>query len=154
MERLKIGTLGLNPYKNFRFRVRWGDGSYIGGFSKATGLDITFEVPDYRAGSAAVTVRKLPVATHSVNVSFLYGVTRDSGFAKWISLATQTWRGDLRRDLIVETCNEAGAVVSSVLLYHAWVTEFQGLGDLDANANSVQIATLRLGGERCEKYPP
>jgi len=152
--RAKIAVHGFNPYKAFRFRLRWGDGHYIGGFKKVKGLDVTLRTPDYQAGGAPSASRKLPVSTNPVNVMLEWGVTYDSGFVKWIGMGAQTWRGDQRRDLIVEICNETGTVTLSWLLHHAWVTKFQGIPDLDAQSNAVTIAMMTLGSEGRETYPP
>lgn len=39
----------LDPYKNFKFRVKW-DGKYVAGFNKVSTLKRTTEVGNHRAG--------------------------------------------------------------------------------------------------------
>jgi phage tail-like protein len=47
--------------------------------------------------------------------------------------------------------NEAGQVVLSYKVYRCWVSEFQALPELDANANAVAIQTLKLENEGWER---
>jgi phage tail-like protein len=85
-------------------------------------------------------------------VTLELGVTCDADFAKWVGFAFQTWRSDRRRDLIVEVCSEIGKVGPTYVLRRAWVTSFQGVPDLDANANAVSITTLTLNNEGQERH--
>jgi len=48
-----------DPYKNFKFRVKW-DGQYVAGVSKVTGLKRTTEVVKHRQGGDPSTSRKSP----------------------------------------------------------------------------------------------
>jgi phage tail-like protein len=58
---------------------------------------------------------------------------------------------DFRKDLILELYNEAGQLVIAYKVFRAWVSEFQALPDLDANANAVAIQTLKLENEGWER---
>ena len=49
--------------------------------------------------------------------------------------------GDFRKDLILELYNEAGQLAIAYNIYRCWVSEYQALPDLDANANAVAIQT-------------
>ena len=140
-----------SPYKNFRYRLRADDGRYLGGFSKCRGLDDSVDVVDYQAVRGSVPSRRLPHLRTSGVVTLELGLTRDADFAKWVGLASQTWRRDRRRDLIVEVCNEIGKVALTYALHRAWVTSFQGVPDLDANANAVSITALTLNNEGKER---
>ena len=44
------------------------------------------------------------------------GVTRNAAFASWIGTPTATWGADKRKDLVLETCNEAGQLAAAYLL--------------------------------------
>jgi phage tail-like protein len=46
---------------------------------------------------------------------------------------------DFRKDLLIDVYNEAGQLVLTYKMFRAWVSEFQALPDLDANANAVAI---------------
>jgi len=58
---------------------------------------------------------------------------------------------DFRKDLILEVYNEAGQVVLAYKIYRAWVSEYQALPDLDANANAVAIQHIKLENEGWER---
>jgi len=58
---------------------------------------------------------------------------------------------NFRKDLIIELYNEAGQVVLAYKVFRAWVSEYQALPDLDANANTVAIQTLKLETEGWER---
>ena len=44
-----INPSRFDPYKNFKFRLKW-DGKYVYGGSKLTGLKRTIEVVEHRNG--------------------------------------------------------------------------------------------------------
>jgi phage tail-like protein len=58
---------------------------------------------------------------------------------------------DFRKDVIIEVYNEAGQKVIAYFVYRTWVSEFQALPDLDANANAVAIQHLKLENEGWER---
>ena len=53
--------------------------------------------------------------------------------------------------LIIEVYNEAGQVALAYKVYRCWVSEYQALPDLDANANAVAIQTIKLENEGWER---
>ena len=58
---------------------------------------------------------------------------------------------DFRKDIIIEVYNEAGQLALAYKIYRCWVSEYQALPDLDANANAVAIETLKLENEGWER---
>jgi phage tail-like protein len=56
-----------------------------------------------------------------------------------------------RKDLILEFYNEAGQLAIAYKIFRCWVSEFQALPDLDANANAVAIQHLKLENEGWER---
>jgi phage tail-like protein len=58
---------------------------------------------------------------------------------------------DFRKDLILDVFNEAGQKVLAYQIYRCWVSEYQALPDMDANANAVAIQTLKLENEGWER---
>jgi phage tail-like protein len=58
---------------------------------------------------------------------------------------------DFRKDLIIELYNEAGQLAKAWKVFRCWVSEFQALPDLDANANAVAIESLKLENEGWER---
>jgi phage tail-like protein len=54
---------------------------------------------------------------------------------------------DFRKDVILDFYNEAGQLAISYHIFRCWVSEFQALPDLDANANAVAIQHIKLENE-------
>jgi phage tail-like protein len=71
----------LDPYKNFKFRLKW-DGKYIAGISKLTvGLKQTTEVVKHREGGDPSTSYKSPGRNKYAAVTLERGVTQ--GIYSW-----------------------------------------------------------------------
>ncbi len=68
-------------------------------------------------------------------------------------LGSETSLKDFRKDLIIEVYNEAGQLAIAYRLFRCWVSEYQALPDLDANANAVAIQHIKLENEGWERDP-
>ena len=158
MGQFSVNAKRLDPYKNFKFRVKW-DGRYVAGVSKVSTLKRTTEVVKHRSGGDSSTSFKGPGRTEYDAITLERGVTHDFDFESW---ANKVWNygsvaggevslQDFRKDIIIELMNEAGQTVLSYNIYRCWVSEFQALPDLDANANAVAIAKLKLENEGWER---
>ncbi|MEL6469501.1 MAG: phage tail protein [Cyanobacteria bacterium J06614_10] len=148
----------LDPYKNFKFRVRW-DGRYVAGISKVGMLKRTTEVIEHREGGYSSSVLKSPGQTKYEPIALERGVTHDKAFEQWANkvwnygsgLGAEVSLKDFRKDIILELMNEAGQVAIAYKIYRCWVSEFQALPELDANANAVAIQMLTLQNEGWER---
>jgi phage tail-like protein len=49
-----------------------------------------------------------------------------------------------KKDLTLEVMNEKGQVALRYFLFRCWVSEFQAMPDLDANANAIAIEHLKI----------
>ncbi len=158
MATFSVNTYRLDPYKNFKFRVKW-DGKYVAGVSKVGALKRTTEVVRHREGGDPSSSRKSPGRTEWDAISLERGVTHDKEFELWASkvwklgaaLGSEVSLADFRKDLIIEVYNEAGQVAVSYKVYRCWVSEYQALPDLDANANAVAIQHIKLENEGWER---
>jgi phage tail-like protein len=158
MAEFSINAERFDPYKNFKFRVRW-DGRYVAGISKVSALKRTTEVVKHRHGGDPSSSRKSPGRTEYEPVTLERGVTHDTEFEKWANKIWNYGAGlkmeislkDFRKDIIIEVYNEAGQLAIAYKLYRCWVSEYQALADLDANANAVVIQTLKLENEGWER---
>ena len=158
MAEFSVNVLRFDPYKNFKFRLRW-DGRYVAGISKVSSLRRTTEVVKYRIGGDPSSSRKSPGRTEYEAITLERGVTHDTEFEKWANkvwnygsgLGAETSLRDFRKDVILELYNEAGQLAIAYKIYRCWVSEFQALPDLDANANAVAIARLKLENEGWER---
>ena len=158
MAQFSVNAQRFDPYKNFKFRVKW-DGRYVAGVSKIGALKRTTEVIKHREGGDPSSSRKSPGRTEFEAVMLERGVTPDTEFEKWANkvgnfgsgLGAEVSLKDFRKDLIIDVYNEAGQLVISYKLFRCWVSEFQALSDLDANANAVAIQHLKLENEGWER---
>lgn len=157
MAQFTVNTQRFDPYKNFKFRVKW-EGRYVAGVSKVSALKRTTEVVSHREGGDPSTSRKSPGRSEFEAVTLERGVTHDTEFERWANKVWNLGSGlgsevskDFRKDVILEVYNEAGQVVLAYKIYRCWVSEYQALPDLDANANEVAIQTLKLENEGWER---
>ena len=158
MAAFTVNPRRFDPYKNFKFRVKW-DGRYVAGISKVGALKRSTEVVEHREGGDPSTGRKSPGRTKFEAITLERGVTHDLEFEQW---ANKVWNfgagagsevslADFRKDIIIDVFNEAGQKVISYLVYNCWVSEYQALPDLDANANAVAIQHIKLENEGFER---
>ena len=147
-----------DPYKNFKFRVKW-DGAYIPGISRFSPLRRTTEVVVHREGGDPSTERKSPGRTNYDPIVLERGRTHDTAFEEW---ANKVWTlgagpgaeeslADFRKDITIELHNEAGQLVMAFKVYRCWPSEYIPFGELDANGTAVAFEHLTLANEGWER---
>ena len=158
MAEFTVNPARTDPYKNFKFRVKW-DGQYVLGISRVSALKRTTEVMEYREGGAPNLVNKSPGRTRYDPITLERGVTHDPAFEQW---ANKTWNlgagagkeaslKDFRKDIVIEFYNEAGQLVIAYKVFRCWVSEFQALPDLDANSSAIAVQYIKLENEGWER---
>ncbi|WP_457580080.1 phage tail protein [Ensifer canadensis] len=158
MAQFTVNALRFDPYKNFKFRVKW-DNRYVAAVSKISGLKRTTEVVKHREGGDPSSSRKSPGRSEFEAVTLERGVTHDREFEQWANkiwnfgagLGKEVSLKDFRKDLIIEIYNEAGQPALAYKLFRCWVSEFQPISDLDANANAILIQHIKLENEGWER---
>jgi phage tail-like protein len=158
MAQFSVNANRFDPYKNFKFRVKW-DGKYVAGISKVGALKRTTEVVKHREGGDPSSSRKSPGRTEYEAITLERGVTHDKEFEQWANkvwnygsgLGAEVSLKDFRKDIIIEMYNESGQLAIAYKVYRAWVSEFQGEPELDANANAIAIQTIKLENEGWER---
>jgi phage tail-like protein len=158
MAQFSVNGQRFDPYKNFKFRVKW-DGRFVAGISKVSALKRTTEMVEHREGGDPSTTRKSPGRTKYEAITLERGVTHDTEFEKWANkvwnfgsgLGAEVSLKDFRKDLIIEFYNEAGQLAIAYKVFRCWVSEYQALPDLDANANAVAIQHIKLENEGWER---
>ena len=158
MAQFSVNAQRFDPYKNFKFRVKW-DGRFVAGLSKVGALKRTTDVVEHRVGGDPSTVRKSPGQTKFDAITLERGVTHDKEFEQWANkvwsfgagLGSETSLADFRKDVIIEVYNEAGQLAQAYRVYRCWVSEFQALPELDASGNAIAIQTLKLENEGWER---
>jgi phage tail-like protein len=160
MAEFKVNPQRYDPYKNFKFLVKFADSpDPVAGISKVSGLKRTTEVVKHREGGDPSSSRKSPGRTEYEAITLERGVTHDTEFEKWANKVWNYGSGggkevslkDFRKDLLIEVLNEAGQPAIRYKIYRCWVSEFQALSDLDANANAVSIQHIKLENEGWER---
>jgi phage tail-like protein len=158
MAQFTVNATRFDPYKNFKFRVKW-DGRYVAGISKVSALKRTTEMVEHREGGDPSTTRKSPGKTKYEAITLERGVTHDLEFERWANkvwnfgagLGQEVSLKDFRKDISIEVYNEAGQKVLAYNLFRCWVSEYQSLPDLDASANAIAIQTIKLENEGWER---
>ena len=158
MAEFTVNAERKDPYKNFKFRVKW-DGKYVAGVNKIGGLRRTTEVIEHREGGDPSTSRKSPGRTEYDAITIERGVTHDTAFEEWANLVWQYGVGlgsevalkTFRKDIVIDLYNEAGQLVFSYKVFRCWVSEYQALPDLDANCGEVAIEYIRIENEGWER---
>lgn len=158
MAQFTVNPHRFDPYKGFKFRVRW-DGRYVAGVSAVSPLRRTTEVIRHREGGDPGSSRKSPGRTEYDPIVLRRGVTHDVEFERW---ANKVWNlgagagsevslADFRKDIVLELANEAGQVVLAYRVFRCWVSEYVALAGLDANDAGVAIQRLTLENEGWER---
>ncbi len=155
MAKFSVNAQRFDPYKNFKFRIKW-DGKYVAGVSKVGALKRTTEVVEHREGGDPSTSRKSPGKSKFEAITLERGVTHDPEFEDW---AKKVWNhsslgtslANFRKDIIIEVYNEADQKVIAYNVFRCWVSEYQALPELDASANAVAIQSIKLENEGWER---
>jgi phage tail-like protein len=156
MAQFTVNTHRFDPYKNMKFRLRW-DGKVVAGVSKVSALKHSTEPVMHREGGDNRMQRASPSIFKFEPITVERGVTHDVEFEAWARLIYST-DGDaaislknFRKDIIIELLNEQGNVAKAYKVYRCWVSEYQALPELDANAHAVAIEHMVLQNEGWER---
>jgi len=158
MAQFSVNPERFDPYKNFKFRIKW-DGRFVAGVSKIGALKRTTEMVEHREGGDPSSGRKSPGQSKFEAITLERGVTHDTEFEKWSNkvwnygsgLGLEVSLKDFRKDVIIEVYNEAGQLAIAYKVFRCWVSEYQAMPELDASANAVAIQTLKLENEGWER---
>jgi phage tail-like protein len=153
-----INANRVDPYKTFKFRVKW-DGKVVLGVSKVSALKRTTEVVKHRDGGDNSTDHKSPGRTTYDGITMERGLTHDPEFEKWANLV-HAYAGDAamdlanyKKELTLEMMNEKGHVVYRYFLHACWVSEFTALPEMNSNANALAIESLKIELEGWNRDP-
>src|SRR6201993_5014614 len=109
MAEFTANTSRFDPYKNFKFRLKW-DGKYVTGISKMSALKRSTEVVEHREGGDPSSSRKSPGRTKYEAITLERGVTHDKEFEQWANkvwnfgsgLGAEVSLKDFRKNIILE----------------------------------------------------
>lgn len=158
MPQFAVNPQRFDPYKNFKFRIKW-DGRYVAGISRVSPLIRKTQVVIHREGGDASTSRKSPGLSNFEPILLERGVTHDIEFEQWANkvwnfgsgLGSEVSLKDFRKDIILELYNEAGQLVIGYKIYRCWISRYEALPELDANKGAVAIQKITLENEGWER---
>jgi len=157
MAQFTVNSYRFDPYRNFKFKVKFDGGPYVAGLNKCSVLKKTTEMVEWWDGGDHSTSRKLPGKTKYDAITLQQGVTHDTSFEEWANLVNN-YQGqgkmslrNYRKDITIDVFNLAGQKVFSYNVYRCWVSEYQALPELDTSANVVMITTIKLENEGWER---
>src|SRR5712691_1201956 len=138
MAQFTVNTQRIDPYKNFKFRVKWqsepgGQFQVVAGVSKVGMLKRTTEVVSHREGGDLSTPRHSPGRSNFAPISLERGITFDPEFEKWANLVYSTEGygavslAKFRKDIMIELLNLQGEVVRRYSVFRCWVSEYTAL---------------------------
>jgi phage tail-like protein len=159
MARSAVNTRRNDPYRNFKFRVKW-DGKYVAGVSRVSGLRRSTEVVEYREGGQPSSSRLSPGRTDYEPITLERGITHDSAFEDWadqVGGPGADLAASFRKDILIELCNQSGQPILAYKIHRCWVSRYQALPDLQADSNATLIESITLeheGWERDKPLPP
>jgi len=147
----------VDPYKNFKFRVKNADGKTVLGVSKVSPLKRTTEVVRHRSGNDNSHDSPSPGRSTYDAITLERGITHDTEFERWANMV-HPYAGDAAMDLVnykqeltLEVMDEKGLVALRYFLHRCWVSEFVAVPALDSMANVTAIESVKLELEGWER---
>ena len=158
MAEFSVNAQRFDPYKDFKFRVKW-DGRYVAGIDHVSALARATQVVSHRDGDDPSLERHSPGPTAYEPIVLRRGRTHDTAFEEWANKVWNLGAGpgsevslkDFRKDISIELLNEAGQLVLAWHVFRCWPSEYVALGDLDACGHAVAIESLTLQNEGWER---
>ena len=152
MPQFTVNTSRIDPYKNFKFRVKW-DGQTVAGVSKVGALKRTTEVVSHREGGDLSTPLHSPASSKFEPIMLERGISFAPEFQEWANLV-YNHQGDgavslknFRKDITIELLNLQGTVVRAYHVFRCWVSEYTAQPELDANANAIAFESITVQNE-------
>jgi phage tail-like protein len=135
-----------DPYLAQNFAVEI-DGVNVAQFAEVTGLGAEIGVVEYRDGSEATTVRKLPGLVTYSNITLKRGIVGDLALWEWLSTVRQ---GQVqRKNGVIALLDEAREPVLRIRFRRGWPCKWEG-PTLNAKSNDVAIEELVICHEGLE----
>jgi phage tail-like protein len=131
-----------------RFAVEIEPGSYnLGSFSKVDGLDVTWDMPDYRAGDAGNARWFFPGNTKYTSVKLVRAVCSDS-------TAVQKWLADNSHKFTTSRCQVTISLMDTTMASPVikWtlnnaVPKKWSINSMDASGSAISLETLEFDHE-------
>ena len=139
-----------DPYKNFKFRVKW-DGAWVAGISRVSGLGRVVQAADYRDGGDPDGVRHVPGRLSYEPITIERAITHDSAFEDWADQVRQHAAGAAAgaaagylTNVRIEVLNAAGQPVIAYDVYRCWPSAYRPLPPMAADVPLHLVEALTL----------
>ncbi len=132
------------PLPSYNYRVTV-DADVLS-FSEISGLSVEYESVTYKHGLSFVLVNKIiPGMRKPLQLTMKRGIVQSRDFLhSWIySAYTDPFFTGTKRDIVIDLCDESGAVVVRWTVQGALPTKLDA-PTFDANSNDVAIETMEL----------
>lgn len=136
----------VDPYAQFNFLIEI-DGVSRASFTEASGLEISQEVIDYREGSEATVVRKLPGLKTFANIMLKRGWTQDAEL--WLWRKTTLDGLTERRSGAIIVLDEAREEALRFNFREGWICKWEG-PQLNSTTNEIAIESIEICHEGLE----
>ncbi|MCP4571239.1 MAG: phage tail protein [bacterium] len=159
MAKFPVNKDRFDPYRNFKFKIKW-DGQYVAGLNKCSALKKTTEVTDWYEAGDRSTPHKLPGKTTYEAITLEAGVTHDTAFEEWAN-KVNNYEGDSKMSLkefrkdpvIIDVFNLQGTKVLSYTVHQCWVSGGPDRGHAPPGGLPVSRAAV-AGRGLCGALPP
>jgi len=155
-QQFSVNSGRIDPYKNFKFRVKF-DGNVVAGVSKVGALKRSTEVVSHREGNDLSTPRLSPASSKFEAITLERGLSFAPEFEAW-AMKVYSPDGDsavslanFRQRLTIEMLNLQGTVVRAFAIHRCWVSEYTAMPELDANGNGIAFETIVIQNEGFER---
>lgn len=137
----------VDPFRGFNFLVEI-DGIAQAGFQEVGGLDASTDAVDYREGTDAPHVRKLPALNKYSPITLKRGITKDDELWKWRETVING-KAERKNGSIV-LLDEAGAEQIRWNFSNGWPTKWTG-PSFNATGTGVAVETLEITHEEIQR---
>lgn len=151
-------TSRFEPYKNFKFRVYFGD-MCVAGISKVSSLKQSTETVTHREGGDNSVQHICPTMSKFEPITLERGVSWNHEFMEWATEVAKVNAPGIenlsgfRRNIQIMLLNEAGDPTKVYNAYECWVSEYEMLPELDGNSGSIAIERIVVQTEGIEIDP-
>lgn len=131
-----------------RFHVKIDPGKWdLGSWQKADGLDVTWDMPEYRAGDAGNARWFFPANTKYSTVKLIRAACEDTKIvADWLKANSFTYT-DSRSQVAITLFDSTGVGGLHTWELHNAIPKKWAINSMDAGASQVSVETLEFDHE-------
>jgi phage tail-like protein len=137
----------------YRFRIKW-DGNYVAAVTSVHGLS---------RSQQPQPALKIPGQSDYAPVRLERGIITDGAFEEWAKLlwnypniaqlGGEVSLSSFRKEMQVDLYDEAGQPILRYDIHNCWPSEYTALPELDADANTVALASMTIEHEGWDRDP-